>query len=47
MDQLFRVQKEIATFQLKHPNIVDIYESFFTETGDFIIVSELGSIDLK
>ena len=47
MEQLFRAQREISTFNLKHPNIVDVSDSFFTETGDFVIVSELGKSDLK
>ena len=44
---LFRIQKEIATCQLKHPNIVDVYEYFFTENGNFDIISELGKTDLQ
>ncbi|CDW88248.1 UNKNOWN [Stylonychia lemnae] len=45
-NEVLRIMREIATFQLKHPNIVEILDSYLTSDSKFIIVSELAKYDL-
>ncbi|CDW90176.1 tldc domain-containing protein [Stylonychia lemnae] len=42
MMRLLRLLREIATFQLKHPNIVEILDAFPTLENKFVIVSEFA-----
>ena len=44
---LIRLFREICTFSLKHKNITEIKDSFLTSSGMFIIVSELGLMNLQ
>ncbi|CDW76558.1 serine threonine-protein kinase fused-like [Stylonychia lemnae] len=44
--EVLRIMREIATFQLKHPNIVEILDSYLTIESQFIIISELAKYDL-
>ncbi|CDW74839.1 serine threonine-specific protein kinase [Stylonychia lemnae] len=45
--ELLRLLREISSIQLKHLNIVDIYDSFLSTDNKFIIISELAQQDLK
>ncbi|CDW78956.1 camk family protein kinase [Stylonychia lemnae] len=44
--EVLRILREIETFQLKHPNIVEILDSYLTIDCKLIIVSELAKYDL-
>ncbi|CDW84393.1 tldc domain-containing protein [Stylonychia lemnae] len=44
--ELLRIIREIASFALCHPNIVEIRDSFLTEEGEMIIISELAEMNL-
>ncbi|CDW72679.1 tldc domain-containing protein [Stylonychia lemnae] len=44
--EVLRLMREIASFQLRHPNIVEILDSYLTIDGKFIIISELADSDL-
>ncbi|CDW83737.1 5-amp-activated protein kinase catalytic subunit alpha-1 [Stylonychia lemnae] len=41
-----RIMREIQTIQLKHPSIIEVYDSFITDNGQFIMIQELGTQDL-
>ncbi|CDW76125.1 camk family protein kinase [Stylonychia lemnae] len=45
--ELLRFLREISSIQLKHLNIVEIYDSFLSTDNKFIIISELAEIDLQ
>ncbi|CDW78049.1 cmgc cdk [Stylonychia lemnae] len=45
--ELLRFLREISSTQLKHLNIVDIYDSYISTDNKFIIVSELAHQDLE
>ncbi|CDW84707.1 serine threonine protein kinase [Stylonychia lemnae] len=45
--QLLRLFREICTFQLKHPFITEVKESFLTDDGHFVMIQELAQCDLK
>ncbi|CDW81345.1 serine threonine protein kinase [Stylonychia lemnae] len=36
--EILRLVREIATFQLRHPNIVEIEDAFLTSENKFVIV---------
>ena len=41
-NEFVRLLREIRSYELRHPHIVDIRESFLTPEGQFITVSEIG-----
>ena len=44
---IVRILREINALRLKHDNITEYIESFFTENNKFVIVTELAESDLK
>ncbi|CDW80613.1 serine threonine-protein kinase [Stylonychia lemnae] len=45
--ELLRLLREISSIQLKHLNIVEIYDSYLSTDNKFISISELAQQDLK
>ncbi|CDW87813.1 tldc domain-containing protein [Stylonychia lemnae] len=45
--EILRLIREIATFELRHPNIVEIEDAFLTSENKFVITSELAETNLE
>ena len=45
-NEFVRLLREIRSYEIRHPNIVEIRESFLTPDGQFITVSEIALTNL-
>ncbi|CDW87616.1 serine threonine protein kinase [Stylonychia lemnae] len=45
--ELLRILREICSYQLRHPNITCVKDSFFNNNGKLVLIQELAQCDLQ